>query len=181
MWYEYLGKFNSFKVAGRLLRLYFDLFPAIKRWQTQLCVDVDRAKRSRREGEGEAVDPWTLGVCSARNPFGYTHRFYNVLDWSRGPIGEDTNPDTGESVIKYGWTWTFGEDAKRLVSFLPQSTAAAIIKRAAKRIWFDYPWIGESLRLLIHDSILGEAPEEQIEACLEISQIVMEEPIPELP
>ena len=175
MWYEYPETFKSIKAAGGLQGLYFDLFPAIKRWQTDLCVDVDRAKRSRREGEGEAVDPWTLGVCSARNPFGYTHRFYNVLDWSKGPVGEDNG------VVQYGWTWSFGEDAKRLVSFLPQSTAAAIIKRATKRIWYDFPWVGETLRLLIHDSIFGESEEGFVEECLEVSRICMEEPITELP
>lgn len=177
MWYEYPETFKGIAAANKLQGLYFELFPAIKRWHTQLCVSVDAAKRRPGDvGAEELVTPWSLGVCQAKNPFGYVHRFYNVLDWSKGPTGTD---EQGE--VTYGWTWQFGEDAKRLVSFLPQSTAAAIIKRATKRIWYDFPWVGETLRLLIHDSILGEEEEGLIEECLEVSRICMEEPIPELP
>jgi hypothetical protein len=67
------------------------------------------------------------------------------------------------------------------VSFLPQSTAAAIIKKAAKRLFNDYPWVGETLRLLIHDSILGETLEQFLSDCLDTSRVVMEAPLPELP
>lgn len=167
MAYEYPETFGSTKEAGRLQGLYFDLFPEIKRWHRELAVRVDGTKqRTRDEGVAEAVDPWTLGVCYAKNPFGYVHHFYNVLDWEK--IGDE-------------WVSSFGEDAKRLVSFLPQSTAAAIIKQAAKRIYYEHPQVGETLRLLIHDSILGEALEEDAEKCLEVSAAIMEAPIPELP
>ena len=114
----------------------------------------------------EPVDPWSLGVCYARNPFGYVHHFYNVLDWEK---------------INNEWFSSFGQDAPRLVSFLPQSTAAAIIKKAAKRIYYDFPQVGETLRLLIHDSIFGEAREREIDECLRVSAEVMEAPIQELP
>jgi DNA polymerase I-like protein with 3'-5' exonuclease and polymerase domains len=161
----YPETFRSTKEAAHLQGLYFDLFPTIRRWHRELCLRVDGTKR--RTGEaGEAVDPWTLGVCYARNPFGYVHHFYNVLDWEK---------------IDGQWIWSFGEDAKRLVSFLPQSTAAAIIKQAAKRLYYEFPWVGESLRLLIHDSILGEALAGDVEQCLEVSDQVMSAPIKELP
>lgn len=158
--------FTTTKDAASLQSLYFELFPEIRRWHRELCVRVDGAKRKGTPDHGESIDPWTLGVAYARNPFGYIHHFYNVLDW------ENIN---GE------WHSTFGEDAKRLVSFLPQSTASAIIKQAAKRIYNEFPWIGETLRLLIHDSIMGEAREGDIEQCLLISAEVMEAPIRELP
>lgn len=161
----YPETFTTTKQAAELQGLYFDLFPEIRKWHRDICIRVDGSKR--RSGEDVAnPDPWTLGVCFARNPFGYVHRFYNVLDWER--IGNE-------------WVHSFGEDAKRLVSFLPQSTAAAIIKASAKRLYYEFPWVGETLRLLIHDSILGESREGDIERCLEISQLVMEAPIPELP
>jgi hypothetical protein len=153
------------KLIARVMGVYFELFPEIKQWHRDLCQRVDGTKRRDTNG-GESVDPWTLGVCFARNPFGYVHHFYNVLDWEK--IGNE-------------WISTFGEDAKRLVSFLPQSTAAAIIKQAAKRIYNEYPWVGETLRLLIHDSILGEAKESEVTTCLEVSERVMSAPIPELP
>lgn len=160
----YPEQFPTIRSAERLQSLYLELFPEIRAWHRDLCTRVDGTKR--KETEGNDVDPWTLGVCFVQNPFGYVHRFYNVLDWEK---------------VNGEWYSSFGEDAKRLVSFLPQSTAAAIIKRAAKRIWYDYPWVGETLRLLIHDSILGEGREEDIETCLQVSDQVMSEPILELP
>lgn len=154
------------KLVNRVMGVYFELFPAIPRWHRDLCNRVDGTKCRRGEA-GASVDPWTLGVCFARNPFGYTHHFYNVLDWEK--VGSE-------------WVSSFGEDAKRLVSFLPQSTAAAIIKQAAKRLYYEHPTpVGESLRLLIHDSILGECEEGEVEECLSVSERVMETPIPELP
>jgi DNA polymerase I-like protein with 3'-5' exonuclease and polymerase domains len=162
--------FPSERDAARLQGLYFDLFPAIRVWHRELCDRVDGTKR-RDKGDSDTLDPWTLGVCYARNPYGYVHRFYDVLSWRKVVY-----PD-GKSE----WFSEFGEDAKRLVSFLPQSTAAAIIKQAAKRIWYEFGWIGNTLRLLIHDSILGECPENEVEECLKISKAVMEAPILELP
>jgi hypothetical protein len=167
MHYEYPETFRTVQDAARLQGLYFELFPEIREWHRDLCLRVDGTKQRRADPlVDERIDPWTLGVCFAQNPFGYVHRFYNVLDWER--IGPE-------------WVWSYGEDAKRLVSFLPQSTAAAIIKRATKRLWYEFPWVGETLRLLIHDEIFGECKESYIETCLRISGEVMEEPIPELP
>jgi hypothetical protein len=154
------------KLIAKVMGVYFELFPEIKRWHRDLCGRVDGTKRHSVESVEETTDPWTLGVAYARNPFGYVHHFYNVLDWER---------------INNEWVSTFGEDAKRLVSFLPQSTAAAIIKQSAKRIYHEFPWVGETLRLLIHDSVLGEAKEREVEECLRVSDLVMSAPIPELP
>jgi len=156
------------KLVAKVMGVYFELFPEIQKWHTDLCHRVDGTKRRTAglEQGGEAPDPWELGVCFVRNPFGYVHHFYNVLDWEK--VGNE-------------WVSSFGEDAKRLVSFLPQSTAAAIIKAAAKSLFYDYPWVGDTLRLLIHDSILGEVAEGDIDKCLETSRMVMEAPIEQLP
>lgn len=169
MVYEYPETFPSVQTANKLQGLYFDIFPEIKLWHRDLCQRVDGTKL-RSGDQVETIDPWSLGVCFARNPFGYVHRFYNVLDWER------VSYDGGSE-----WISSFGEDAKRLISFLPQSTAAAIIKRATKEIYYVYPWIGQTLRLLIHDEIFGEARDSMIEECLEVSLKVMEAPIKELP
>lgn len=169
MQHEYPETFKTIAAASRLQGTYHELFPEIRAWHRDLCLRVDGTKRRRGE-DGERVDPWTLGVCYAENPFGYRHEFYNVIDW------ELTDAE-GEKI----WHWSFGEDAKRLVSFLPQSTAAAIIKKSGKTLWHQHPRVGQSMRLMIHDSILGEAREEEIEECLTISQQVMESPQEELP
>ena len=97
------------------------------------------------------------------------HRFYNVLDWVK---------DTKNNE----WLWEFGEDAKRLISFLPQSTAAAILKRATKQVWNEFPDVGNTLRLLIHDEMFGETTTGgMVERCLAVSRTCMEQPIMELP
>lgn len=167
--YEYPDIFPTIKEAAALQGLYFDLFPEIREWHKDLCLRVDGTKRRASNlGEGEDPTPWTLGVCHAINPFGYLHRFYNVLDW----VKDEKNNE---------WLWEYGEDAKRLISFLPQSTAAAILKRAVKRIWYEYPDVADTLRLLIHDEIFGECLRRDLDRCLEVSQLVMEQPIPELP
>jgi hypothetical protein len=162
------GKAFDPKLVANVMGVYFELFPEIRAWHRDLTARVDGTKRRQRDsadGAGQ-VDPWTLGVCHVKNPFGYTHRFYDVLSWEK---------KNGE------WVSEFGEDAKRLVSFLPQSTAAAIIKQAAKRLYYEFPWVGETLRLLIHDSVLGECPEGELGKCLEVSDQVMSAPIRELP
>lgn len=160
------GKAFDRNLIRKVMGVYFELFPEIPIWHDDLCNRVDGTKRRSSEEADSAPDPWTLGVAYARNPFGYVHHFYNVLDWER---------------INGEWFSSKGEDAKRLVSFLPQSTAAAIIKQAAKRIYYEITEVGETLRLLIHDSILGEALEGDAEKCLDISRRVMETPILELP
>ncbi len=149
-------------MIAKVMGVYFELFPEITKWHKRICQEVDGTKRH----EGEEGLPSQLGVCYARNPFGYVHHFYNVLEWTKA---------------NNEWISTFGEDAKRLVSFLPQSTAAAIIKKAAKELYNTYPWVGQTLRLLIHDSVFGEAAERDIQTCLDISARVMEAPLRELP
>jgi hypothetical protein len=165
MHFEWTEEFPTIKAASVLQDLYFDLFPEIKTWHKELCLRVDGTKR--RPSDDEPVgEPWNMGVCFVQNPFGYVHRFYNVLDWDK--VGKE-------------WVWSFGEDAKRLASFLPQSTAAGIIKAAGKRLWYEYPWVGETMRLWIHDEIFGEADEADVQACLDVSGTVMEAPIEQLP
>lgn len=147
MFRNYPEVFGTQKNAARYQKMYFELFPAIRHWHVSLCRQVD-------------------GSGFVRNPFGYVHRFFRVLAWSK---------DSGE------WTWDYGEDAKRLIAFLPQSTAAAILKRAGMRLFYDRPEVGKTMRLFIHDEILGEAQDDQIPALMQVVQEEMERPIPELP
>ncbi len=157
------------KLIRKVMGVYFELFPEIPKWHDDLCKRVDGTKRRPQDSPDqpdEVIGPFSFGVAYARNPFGYVHHFYNVLDWEK---------------INGEWYSSKGEDAKRLVSFLPQSTAAAIIKKAAKRLYYDFPEHGQTLRLLIHDSILGECMESKVDECLQVSAEIMEAPIPELP
>ena len=72
-----------------------------------------------------------------------------------------------------------GADAKRLIAFLPQGTAAAIIKEAMLRCREDEE-IMACLRLLVHDSLVTEMPEARAhDILLRLAQI-MQQPNPEL-
>lgn len=101
-----------------------------------------------------------------QNAFGHTHRFYQVLSWEKTAAG---------------WTWSFGDDSKRLIAFNPQSNAALIGKRAAKNCYYNYPdTVANWLRLFIHDSLILEVPDAQVEWADEVLRREMEAPIPEM-
>ncbi len=160
--------FPTVAKARELQEMYFGIFPEIPAWHKDLCERVDGTKKWRlaKDEPPDDITPWTLGTATVQNPFGYLHRFYNVLEWHKAE---------GE------WFSNFGPDAKRLIANLPQSTGSGIVKQAASTLYYGYPEIGRMLRLLIHDSLFLEVPES---AALEIAKTVkdvMTAPIPQLP
>jgi len=98
------------------------------------------------------------GQSWLQNVFGYRHHFFDVLRWDG----------------------TSGSDAKKAMAFLPQSTAAGVIKEAILRI-AEHPALRKGLRWQIHDSLLFELPNDDTLPTLigEIKQ-AMEYPVPEL-
>lgn len=102
-----------------------------------------------------------------RNPFDYVHRFWRVQDWTKRE---------GE------WFASWGEDAKAALAFFPQSTAAAIIKEAILRLWYERPTeVGRSLRLQVHDSLVAMIVKDRWDAVAPVIWETMREPIPQLP
>lgn len=98
-----------------------------------------------------------------RNPFSYVHRFFRPYEW------EFYN---GE------WTKGPGADANRIYCFLPQSTAAGIIKESMLRMWENhYHSCGQYMRLLIHDEVMTECPEIIVDSVDAIMKTEMEAPI----
>jgi DNA polymerase I-like protein with 3'-5' exonuclease and polymerase domains len=101
-----------------------------------------------------------------RNPFSYIHRFTSVFsyrkegkDWKRGP----------------------GEDANRVLAFLPQSTAAGIIKEAMLRLFFNrFEEAGQYMRMQVHDSLVLDTPIKIWESVDAVLKEEMERPVPEL-
>jgi uracil-DNA glycosylase family 4 len=73
------------------------------------------------------------------NPYRYRHYFYSVFQYSNGQ-------------------WVLGDDAKRAVAFLPQSTASALQTEFVLEIESSDPALAETLRWLVHDSIICEVP-----------------------
>ena len=102
-----------------------------------------------------------------RNAFGYVHRFNRVFAYTR---------ECGK------WVRGLGDDAEAVLAFKPQSNAAAIIKEALIRLYFDrFNDAGQFLRLQVHDEVFTETPEEMIAAVDRVLREEMERPIPELP
>jgi DNA polymerase I-like protein with 3'-5' exonuclease and polymerase domains len=101
-----------------------------------------------------------------RNPFGYVHRFYKVYAYEK---------------IGGVWSKKPGDDANRVIAFLPQSTAAGIIKEAILRLFFNrFDDAGQYLRLQVHDEVFAETPEAVRETVDAVMRVEMEKPVPEL-
>lgn len=118
------------------------------------------------------IDGWHSRICQQvdktcwhKNSFGFIHRFYQTLRWERH--GTE-------------WSWDYGDDAKRLIAFGPQSEAAFIGKRALKVLHFETP-IRDDLRLFVHDSILGESNLSDMDRVNELVPSIMGRPVPEMP
>lgn len=103
-----------------------------------------------------------------RNPFGYQHRFSRPFEYKRDPNGD--------------WQREQGPDSNAVWAFLPQSTAAGIIKEAMLRLFQSrFVECGQFLRLLIHDELMLEAPEELAEQIDAVLLEEMERPITQMP
>src|SRR6266853_1314749 len=101
-----------------------------------------------------------------KNPFNYIHRFNKVYDYEK---------------IGGRWTKKPGPDANKVVAFLPQSTAAGIIKEAMLRLFFNrFEEAGNYLRLQVHDELFMEVPEGLRESVDVILKEEMEKPIKEM-
>lgn len=95
---------------------------------------------------GRRIRQWqnsTLSQAHQRgfleNPFGYRHYFYDVIAWDD----------------------SWGTDAKRALAFLPQSTAAAVVKESILR-FSDRSFYRKAIRWQIHDSLIFELPNDRL-------------------
>jgi uracil-DNA glycosylase family 4 len=102
-----------------------------------------------------------------RNAFGYVHRWSQVYEYEPDGMG--------------GWNKNPGPQANQVIAFKPQSNAAGIIKEAMMRLYFNrFEEAGQWLRLLVHDELFLEVPENDREKIDQVVQEEMEKPIPEL-
>jgi DNA polymerase-1 len=138
------------ETVKRVMDIYFELFPEIKKWHQSVMLQAEK--------DG-----------FLRNPFGYIHRFAKVFEYEK---------------VGGKWQKEPGPEANKVIAFLPQSTAAGIIKEAMLRLYFQrFDEAGQYLRLLVHDELFLEVPEAllpQIELVLteEMEKPIMEMPLP---
>lgn len=143
---EYPESFPTTKFASQRQRFLFELFPSIPTWHETLCLQVDK-------------------TTFIRTPFGYIHRFHQVLSWEK---------DGAQ------WVHKFGDDAKRLIAYVPQNTASGILKEAAIRL-SKYDIVMRFMRLFIHDDITGICPKEEWPEVDRLLKFEMEQPVKCLP
>lgn len=136
------------ELVSKVMGVYFDLFPEIRRWHHEEML------RAERDG-------------FTRNAFGYIHRWSQVFDYEPDGMG--------------GWHKEPGPQANQVIAFKPQSNAAGIIKEAMLRLHQDrFEEAGQYLRLLVHDELFCEVPENEQERIDQVLREEMEKPIPEL-
>lgn len=133
----------------RVMDIYFELFPEIRRWHGSILEQADK-------------DGYI------RNAFGYLMRFSHVFNWEK--MGER-------------WVKTPNHDvANKVIASGPQSNAAGIIKEAMITLSKDYfEEAGQWLRLLVHDELLFDVPEGQVDKLDQVCQTVMELPYKQFP
>jgi hypothetical protein len=101
-----------------------------------------------------------------RTPFGNLHEFWKLYNWKKNKV-------SGE------WEKVWGEDAKRALAFLPQSTAAGILKEVILALPDE---ILNAFRIPIHDSLAFFAmPKDKLDEWGSRVVGLMERPIPCLP
>ena len=149
--------------ARRMHEEYPNEFPTVKAAQ-------ERQDFLFSTKPGQDIRKWqrsTLDRAHAermlQNPWGYKHYFYDVYHYSS---------DVGD--------WVMGDDAKRAVAFVPQSTASAIQTEVLLNIVERHPWMVPYLRLIIHDAIVLEVPERDAERAARVLTQEMTHPWPEL-
>jgi uracil-DNA glycosylase family 4 len=136
--------------AGAAMGAYFELFPSIPRWQHHTIA------MAARDGQ-------------LTTPFGNRHRFWKCYNWDR---------TWDDAQGKFIWKKEWADDAKRALAFIPQSTAAGIIKDAMLNL---SDQIRQYLRMQIHDSLLFHVPTAQAEGVIQEASAVMMAPNPCLP
>lgn len=99
---------------------------------------------------------------SLLNPFGFRHRFFHVFNYNRRTQGWEPN----------------GDDAKRAIAFLPQSTASAIQDVYIEALW-QTP-LASWCVLPVHDDLLSYVPQSEAAAAAATLQRIFTMPIPEL-
>lgn len=158
---EYPEEFESVAQAKKLQDFYFSTDPGkeVRRWQ--------KAKMDRAHKETYLI-----------SHYGYKHYFYDVYTFDRRTYQRLRRFGKSDVTAREG-AWKFGDDAKRAVAFTPQADASAfqtevLLRLAAIEEILSY------LRLIIHDSIVAEVPENRVEWVCQVLATEMTAPIPEM-
>ncbi len=170
--------FPTLKVAKAVMDQYHLMAPGLPKWHQHL--------RERAYAQNFLGGP-------GDHPFGYKHWFWSVLGFRQIPysayLARQRRHDPVTTIQGKYFAIQLGDDAKRVVAFYPQSTAAGILKEVMLRLFDpDHPsYIGDTyygrtpFRAPIHDSLLLEIPNRVWDRVCERVYLEMTREVPELP
>lgn len=182
---RYPELFPTQKDARHVQNLYWSMAPKVRPWQMSL-------RMFTHEHHYLGGPP---GTPPAGHPYGYKHRFYDVISYRPiTPTQAIRREARGNPVLELGgkpMAVEFGSDAKKCVAFFPQSIARGVITEAMINLYdprAESPnYIGDAyfgrtpLRTPVHDSLLNEVPESQVDRVVEALVREMIRPIEQLP
>ena len=202
--------FENLTVARKYRKIFFDMAPKVPAWQNGVRQFADThgfvgGSGTPRGGSkvGQYFNMVELdapGQAPYGSPFGYKHWFWSIFSYRRISRMQYLNavaraekagvvPDVQEINGTY-YRIQLGEDSKRCVAFLPQSTAAGILKEKMLALFTDpdhESYIGDAyhgqtpLRAPIHDSMFLEVPIKAFDRVLEAVCREMLRPVPQMP
>jgi hypothetical protein len=164
---ELYGKVSE---AQKILDTFFTVAPKVKDWQASV---IERAHKQGYLGGSD-------------HPFRFRHWFWHVLEYKPKKRFGNGSANYHATVTIGGTVFDVfrGEDAKRAVSFFPQSTAAGVIRLTCWRL--SHPnspyYIGDMyygrtpLRMPIHDSVVLEVPDDRLDYVLDRTLRAMTDP-----
>ena len=193
--------YPDMQAAEKVQRVYFEICPTLQTWHHAL---QQQAYDTGSLGGPGAVMRCPDNACYGKkysgpspwpHPFQYRHWFWSVLAYK--PITEKQRlwrEKRRRLCVEIQGRWFAvdpGDDAKKVIAFYPQSTAAGVLKRSMRALFLpESPsYIGDAyfgrtpLRAPIHDSLLLEIPVrmwDQVyeKVCLEMLRPIQEQPLP---
>lgn len=157
--------------ARKIMDIFFEVCPKLKPWHSRVCKAAHEKQflggpsPSRGESVTAQYHEMILGMY---HPYGYRSEFYGVINYRKGGKGE--------------WIESRGEDAKKAISYFPQSGAAGRLAEAELGLFDpelpDYigdVFFGETpLRAPIHDSLFLEVPDAKVDFTMErVAKVMM--------
>lgn len=185
--------YSDLKDAQRVQDLYYAVAPKLPEFHARMR---DRAYEFGRLGGPPSDDYYQLVSSGQHHPYAYRHWFWGVQSFR--PMTEKEYRAAVFASKKRGeakprgvvilnmrpFKVNLGEDSKRCIAFYPQSIAAGRLKEAELELFHpDSPdYIGDRyfgrspLRAPIHDSLLMEVPDRELDYVLEQVVTVMRRP-----
>ena len=122
---------------------------------------------------GKQVRSWQSRVMQEAHKYNYLDNHFNYRHYFYSVFKRDAKTKQ--------WVIDHDGDAKRAVAFRPQSDASAQQTEVILRVAEGYDNMLDRLRLIVHDEIVEETPEDYVEDTATILHTEMIRPIPELP